>query len=214
MIDLYCERTGPGLLAEPINTVTNVVFVLAGIAAWNLAERRRVGDAGLRVLFVLAMAVGLGSAIWHLFATAWAKPLDLIPILAFQLWFLWLYLRRGARLSVGVVAVVVAGYLGVSLLMLRLPPYLNGSILYAPTFAVMLGLAWYHDATAQPGRHLMEAGLALFVVALTFRSIDNQVCGTIPIGTHFLWHCFNGGLFYVVMRVLILNRTTPSVPSA
>jgi hypothetical protein len=35
-VDLYCERTGPGLLAEPLNLFSNVGFFLA---AWWLLRR-------------------------------------------------------------------------------------------------------------------------------------------------------------------------------
>jgi hypothetical protein len=28
-MDVYCERTGPGLLAEPLNAVTNASFLIA-----------------------------------------------------------------------------------------------------------------------------------------------------------------------------------------
>ena len=35
VLDLYCERLGPGLLAEPLNAVTNGAFL---VAAWRLAS--------------------------------------------------------------------------------------------------------------------------------------------------------------------------------
>ena len=38
VIDIYCERTGPGLLAEPVNAITNLAFLLAAAACWRLAE--------------------------------------------------------------------------------------------------------------------------------------------------------------------------------
>jgi hypothetical protein len=38
-MDAYCERVGMGLLAEPLNAVSNVSFLLAAWAAWVLARR-------------------------------------------------------------------------------------------------------------------------------------------------------------------------------
>jgi hypothetical protein len=35
---IYCERLGPGLLAEPLNAVTNGSFPIAAWAAMSLAE--------------------------------------------------------------------------------------------------------------------------------------------------------------------------------
>jgi len=39
MIDLYCERLGPGLWAEPLNALTNLAFLLTALASWQLARR-------------------------------------------------------------------------------------------------------------------------------------------------------------------------------
>ena len=36
MIDLYCERTAPGLWEEPINALTNLSFFVAAWFAWRL----------------------------------------------------------------------------------------------------------------------------------------------------------------------------------
>ena len=41
MIDLYCERFGPGIWAEPINALTNLAFLVAAFAAWRLADQYR-----------------------------------------------------------------------------------------------------------------------------------------------------------------------------
>jgi len=40
MIDLYCERLGPGLWAELLNALTNLGFLVAALASWQLARRR------------------------------------------------------------------------------------------------------------------------------------------------------------------------------
>jgi hypothetical protein len=32
-MDAYCERTAPGLLAEPLNAITNTSFLIAAWAA-------------------------------------------------------------------------------------------------------------------------------------------------------------------------------------
>ncbi|TPK89584.1 hypothetical protein FJ567_30205 [Mesorhizobium sp. B2-4-16] len=38
-VDLYCERTGPGLWAEPANALTNPAFIAAGL--WGVQQARR-----------------------------------------------------------------------------------------------------------------------------------------------------------------------------
>lgn len=210
MIDEYCERHGSGLFEEPFNTMSNLVFIWAAVQAWNLAGRYRVRTWDLRLLISLSATVGVGSAIWHMFATPWAKLADLIPILLFQLWFLWLYLRTCVEMKAVFATVLLCGYLVTSILMMKVPPWLNGSILYAPTMFVLLSLAAYHYTTRQPDRWLLGIIASLFCVAVTFRSIDSVACAWVPFGTHFLWHLFNGSLFYCAMRAIILKRVNQS----
>ena len=40
-VDLYCERLGPGLWAEPINAITNAAFLIIAYFVWQLANQRR-----------------------------------------------------------------------------------------------------------------------------------------------------------------------------
>ena len=61
---------------------------------------------------------------------------------------------------------LVLGYLVISLLMLKVPRYLNGSILYAPTIVVLLGLAVYHYTSRQPDRRLLGLVTILFTALL------------------------------------------------
>jgi hypothetical protein len=41
------------------------------------------------------------------------------------------------------------------------------------------------------------------MTALLFRSIDQQACDAFPLGTHFLWHLFNGGMLYCLFTGLV-----------
>ncbi|WP_165219716.1 ceramidase domain-containing protein [Aquisphaera insulae] len=205
MLDFYCERCGPGLWAEPLNATSNVAFLVAALAAWRLARRLRSMTPGVLVLIGLATAVGIGSALFHTFATPWANVADLAPILAFQLAFLWLYLRRGVGLHAGMSAALIAVYAAICVGMLAVPPYFNGSILYAPTLLALAGLACYHLRTGQTGRWTLAAAVGVFCGSLTFRSIDKWICPSFPYGTHFVWHLLNGVLLYLAMRTIILK---------
>jgi hypothetical protein len=42
MMDVYCERVGPGLLAELLNAVSNTSFLLAAWAALTEGDARVV----------------------------------------------------------------------------------------------------------------------------------------------------------------------------
>src|ERR687897_1232545 len=94
IMDAYCERVGPGLLAEPLNAVSNISFLLAAWAAWVLASRTGALSAGVRVLIALGASVGIGSILWHTYPTMLTLVLDSVPILIFIMWFIWLYARN------------------------------------------------------------------------------------------------------------------------
>ena len=50
-IDLYCERTGPGLWAEPLNALSNLAFIAVAVILWRRAGRNAPFD--LRLLICL-----------------------------------------------------------------------------------------------------------------------------------------------------------------
>lgn len=83
-VDLYCERTGPGLWAEPANALTNLAFVAAGL--WGVWQVRRYKTGTFaEVLAWWVVAIGIGSTLFHIFAskgTIWA---DILPIAGFTL---------------------------------------------------------------------------------------------------------------------------------
>lgn len=64
-IDIYCERVSAAFWAEPLNAVTNVVFIIAGVAA--LMTEGREGRAGTRrqVLAGILMAAGITGIFAH-----------------------------------------------------------------------------------------------------------------------------------------------------
>ena len=60
MIDLYCERLGPGLWAEPVNALTNAVFFVAAWAIWRNAQKLNARDGGTGLLIGLTVVIGIG----------------------------------------------------------------------------------------------------------------------------------------------------------
>src|SRR3546814_346293 len=96
-IDIYCERLGPGLWAEPLNALTNLAFIVAGIvlvAALRRAEPGVRRDPAMLGLVLLLFVIGIGSGLFHSFAVAWAALADVIPVALFILLYMYLALRR------------------------------------------------------------------------------------------------------------------------
>jgi hypothetical protein len=210
MVDLYCERVDPGLWAEPVNTLTNLAFFLAAWAIWELARRSRALSAGIWLLIGLMVAIGVGSTLFHTFAAKWARILDVVPILLFQLSYLWLYSREILKLSPGYAGVALAAFLAAALFGRRFPHILNGSLTYAPAFLLVLSLGLYHYRCQEHGRTLLLAAAGVLLVSIFFRTIDDAVCPYFPGGTHFFWHVLNPVVLYLSARGLLLNLPTVS----
>jgi hypothetical protein len=217
----YCERGGdPGFWAEPLNAVSNGAFIIAGlVAAWQLARSPRSDYALFEwVLIALACAIGVGSFMFHTYATVWAIPFDTIPISLFMLGCLGYALRRFAGAPWIVVAVAVVGFYmsveymrGVQCGNELLPVTrgagkrcFNGTLGYTPAFVALVLVGTLLLAQGQRVAGYLFAAAVLFLAAMTFRTLDLEVCrwavrGGRGVGTHFLWHSLNGLVIYVLL---------------
>lgn len=206
--DFYCERLGIGFLAEPVNALTNFAFVIAGLVLWRQNRQSPELSIDILVLINLIILIGIGSALFHTFATTWARVLDVMPILLFQLMFVWIYTRKVMSYSVvascTVMAAVLLGALGGRLF----PHVLNGSLPYLPALIVLLALGIYHWFREKPMPYGLLVASLMFFAALSFRTIDASVCSEFPLGTHFLWHIINSGVLYLCVSVLIRVKRT------
>ncbi|MBX3569523.1 MAG: ceramidase domain-containing protein [Rhizobiaceae bacterium] len=205
-IDLYCERHGPEFWAEPVNALTNLAFVAAGIWGLYQVRRNRTGTAAIAMCWWV-IAIGIGSWLFHTFAnylTIWA---DIVPIATFTLAASMFALRRFARLSWPRATVCFVGfYLVAGAITLTLPSSVhvatNGTSGYLPAFLAINAIGALCLVRGSPaGRYLIAASL-IFALAATGRMLDLWACQYVPIGTHFLWHSLNGLMLAVVLTAI------------
>jgi Ceramidase len=196
------------VLAEPLNAVSNVSFLMAALAAWILAQRTGTLSAGVRVLIVLGASVGIGSILWHTYPNMLTLILDIVPILIFICWFIWLYTRNVIGMRSLFAIASVAAFLLATFLAFPFSGVLHGAIVYSPGLIVTLVLGVLHAREQRSARFTLLAAAGVYLAALFFRTIDNEVCPVLPIGTHFLWHLLIGLVTYLAMRSLILSTTT------
>jgi hypothetical protein len=166
-----------------------------------------------RVLVVLTALVGAGSLQFHTFATVWAGWFDDLFILAFIYVFLSRFLARVPGWTwIGQVAGLVAYSVLARALVSPFPQEsLNGSYKYLPALlgiAALAGWAWRvkYGAAAR-----LAAAVPLFLVALAFRTIDQQFCDVWPVGTHWLWHALVAVVLYLVVTGLAPRAPRPGV---
>ena len=207
-MDAYCERVGMGLLAEPLNAVSNVSFLLAAWAAWVVAKRTGALSAGVRALTAIGASVGIGSILWHTYPTMLTLILDSVPILIFIMWYIWLYVRNVIGMRPPFAVASAAAFLLATLLAFPFAGVLHGAFVYTPGLVVTLVLGLFHARERRVARFTLLAAAGVYLAALFFRTIDNEVCPVLPIGTHFLWHILIGLVTYLAMRPLILSTAT------
>ncbi|NBH05339.1 hypothetical protein [Amycolatopsis sp. SID8362] len=191
-VDGYCERVAPGLWGEPLNSLSNLAFLVAAVLVWRLARGGRTG----RLLAALIGLVFVAGSVFHLLATRWAAVADSGAILAFVLVYAVVFAREYWSRRWGWVA--APGFLALT----AVTTVLGGGLYLAPliglfAFAALLALkrdaAWTHFAVAG----------AVFALSLSLRALDRDVCDYVPAGTHFLWHLLNGLVLYLVSRAAI-----------
>ncbi len=205
MIDLYCERLGPGLWAEPLNALTNLGYFVAAWMSWRFIQRSGQSSGTLTFLVVVMALIGIGSGLFHTFATRWAQALDVAPIMIFQLAFFWIYLRKVITIPHNSTVIVLLCFAAVTLVFRKFSAVMNGSLTYAPALALLLLLGIYHYKIQNRERFALLAASGLFLFALVFRTIDLGICPYFPLGTHFAWHLLTASVLAVGLRGLVLN---------
>lgn len=224
-IDLYCERTGPGFWDEPWNALTNMAFPVAALVAWWLAQRRGDGDWPERAVIAMGGLIGVGSFLFHTFATPWSEWADVVPIWGFVAAFILLTIYRltGESPLRTLRIAAIAGGVTVGLFLLTgqdritgpeapADPF-NGSLQYLPALVALVVFAGLALWRGHPARFLLGAATLTFLVSLGFRTVDLAACAVTGIGTHFLWHLLNGLMIGLLLSALVLHlpprRGTP-----
>jgi len=219
MLDSYCERTAPGLWDEPLNTVTNLAFLIAAGVAMAV-HRRHAGtipDRGvdLWLLRLWLIAIGIGSGLWHLTARRWAWWLDVVPIQLFILSFFLSFMQRVLGWGLARMGLALGGFIVLSVVVeATVGNALNGSASYFPAYALLLTMTGWLYRQGSPVAWLFGLASGVFLVSVSFRSMDMAVCDAWSPGTHFLWHVLNavvlGSLLVAMIRVAAGQPSAPA----
>ena len=208
-ISHYCERTSTGLWGEPINALTNLAFLAAGILAlrlyrrqWQSTDKR---DVDLVILIILLFCIATGSTLWHIIAQPWAELADSIPILLFISVYLVSSLWRLLRLGPALITIIFVLFQMVNNAVIFLLPkeLLNGSLFYVPTWVTLVIFTVVLFRVHHPAARYFVMATLLFSAALVLRTLDHAVCTSFPIGTHFIWHLLIALMLYTVFIPLI-----------
>jgi len=206
-IDLYCERIGPGLWAEPWNAATNLAFIAAGVLLAVVLRRAEPAvrrDPAILCLVALVFIIGVGSGLFHTFAQFWSMLADVIPITLFILLYMYLALRRLLALPLWGCLLGVAVVLVLTVVM---PVGFGFSVsTYGVALAAMLGVGGVlHFGRRHPAGPRVLAAAGVFAVSLALRTADLPLCAVLPLGTHFLWHLLNAVVLFSLTRTMMIH---------
>jgi hypothetical protein len=191
-VDVYCERLGPGLWAEPVNAATNLAFLLA--AAVLATRLGRPTPPLVMALVAILAAIGIGSGLFHTFANAATAFLDVGAIVAFVLVYVYAVNRHVLGWSRPNALLGLAGLVPFAAITGAVFARLPGFAISAGYWPIAL-LIMLYAAALRRGRPRFARGLAIgagiLCVSLATRSADLALCDALPLGTHFLWHILN-----------------------
>jgi uncharacterized membrane protein (GlpM family) len=190
-VDGYCERTGPEYWSEPVNALTNLAFLVAAAVMWPRVRGLLTGQ----VLVVVLALIGVGSWAFHTHANRLTGLMDVVPIVAFIL----IYVFAATRDFLGQRPVVAAGvalafipYAIVMTPLFRALPFFGVSAFYWPVPVLIFGYAAWLRGPAPATARGLAVGAGVLCASLGFRSADMVLCDAVPLGTHFMWHILNG----------------------
>jgi hypothetical protein len=204
-LDLYCERLDPSLFAEPINVISNFGYFVAAMMLWQGTRHRNNLPPGNLLLMCLVLLIGVGSVLFHVFATSLTRLMDVIPILSFMAVYVWLYSRRIINIPVALSGTLTIGFLISAIYSRQFSHIWNGLLIYLPALLVIMVFGTYHRLSGRRNRYdLIWASVGL-LAALTLRSLDIALCKIFTTGTHFLWHVLSAFALYFALRRLMAN---------
>jgi ceramidase len=237
----YCERgTNAALLAEPINAVSNVGFLLAALIGlqlvmWRPPEER---SPDLFLLPVLVLFIGLGSLAFHLYADQGTALADVLPISVFMLVYLGFALNRFLGVPPGFTVLLVIGFAAIMAMTGQVRCWdggigipgpgihtaklcLNGSIFYLPALIALIIVGLVAEERRHRAAPYLLWAAAIFAVSITLRSLDVALCDQVliegrKVGTHFAWHILNALTLFLLLRASLegVPRSLPESKTA
>jgi len=186
----YCGRFTPGFFGEPLNSFSNIVFVLGALYAWRKWRLNGSEDRWQLLLFALVASVGVGSFVFHSIPTEITLWGDLVPIQIFGLTLLGYVLLRYLCLPPFFTAAMLVVFFLVRQYWIVATPHgaFGGGITHVPTLVLLIAVTFLvrHKGIAL-WRHLAAASV-IYAAALAVRSWDLALCSSFPWGLHWAWH--------------------------
>lgn len=203
-IPVYCEHSNLEFLAEPLNAISNIAFIFAGIGIYRLLIKSGIQKVEYKAILILIFLIGIGSFLWHATRNLYTMLLDVVPVaLSFTLI---IYVLLSKLIGNKLIALLIAALLLPARFFISSfasTDIISSLIRNAIIFATILVLVVW--SFKKYGRVALEglSVLAIYLLAISMRVMDLQICPTFNMGTHFLWHILNAVAVYLAVKFII-----------
>jgi hypothetical protein len=208
-VDIYCERLDASFWAEPINAITNLSFIVAGLFIWRLRTPRS------NLMAILMILIGLGSFSFHTFANRLTGLFDVLVIALYLVAFAFLIPKQWSKNSIliqveSVILLIVSIVLAQLLISHLKPvsPWLPPGM-YLGAWLALLGYALITQSSNTLAARFLWLAAIVFPTSLLSRQLDMPLCDFIG-GSHWLWHLLNGLTLFLSSYGLCTEKNTKS----
>lgn len=211
--DLYCER-GHDLIfwAEPINFITNLAFIIAGILIIKkLVKNSQFSLKKLDIIFlsIVLILIGVGSAAYHSIPNKITLLMDVIPIAIFIHFYIPVFYTRTIGLKVWLSILILFIFIGFSYLVGTSFPAdtLNGSIGYIPAYFMLILMSIILFIKKNIRAKYLTITVIIWTLSIASRTLDVALCNsTFNVGTHYIWHLLNAVVLYRCLNMFMLEN--------
>ena len=208
---LYCEQPYCNAFFEPLNTLTNLFFILAGIVLLVKLKKRNRLNLFSGYFSIILITIGIGSFAWHFHRTSFSLASDSFPIMLFVISYLVAYVFYVTK-KLFFRVLLILSFFAYTYLLGSLLRELNWSFLYHG--GLSYGTAISYFAVMQIHNLYFKIPLVrqslfitgVFLISLFFRQIDLMLCDSWGQGTHFVWHTLNALTLYLMVDLLYLKE--------
>ena len=180
MVFNYCERTSITIFDEPVNTVSNLAFILCGL--YLIFKKKKKSS----IFPYLIIFIGIGSFLYHLKPTPLFATLDVLAIVLF-IFFYNYYLNKKVFLNSiihsifsSILLILVSFYFG----KLLMDTILATSSFYVILLIYMICMLIFLNK--KPKKSYFTGAIILFFISIFFRSLDQYTCKYLSFGSHFI----------------------------
>ncbi len=201
----YCERTAGDIFSEPLNSLTNLAFILV---SYLIFKKYKNYEYSL-IFSGLIFCIGLGSFLLHTFPSTITALIDVIFILFFIIFFLYILYKNVLELRIiyalflSFISPVLYFYLGSSLKE-NLPLVGDSSFYIVILLNLILIYLYLLIKNTNFSNDILIASI-IFFISIFFRIIDQVYCDINLYGTHFLWHILNSLVLFYLVKFIISN---------